>query len=318
MTTVRPSLVRKLTRNSTQPNLETNAMKSPAPTRSGRLPFAFTLIELLVVIAIIAILAGMLLPALSKAKSKAQQTSCLNNAKQWGLSIQIYSGDNAEKIPRDGMSAAGTYGIVGANGNPSDPAAWFNLLPPQGMNQRPLSSYWTAPGSTVFSVNQQALPFPGNTAGKIWQCAGAKFNGSDDGTVSMGGQYGFFSWAFNLDLRQAGGAPAYPDMPRLTQISTPVRTVLMYDTTFSPTSEPTTPPLYAANTFNSVNPANRWRSFASRHNNGGNVVFVEGHAEYMKKNVATNGGSFTATGNISEGINGAPLIWNPAFRDANP
>jgi prepilin-type N-terminal cleavage/methylation domain-containing protein len=68
--------------------------KNPSVGRSG-----FTLIELLVVIAIIAILAAMLLPVLASAKEKGRRAQCINNLHQIGVAVQLYVGDNQDKLP---------------------------------------------------------------------------------------------------------------------------------------------------------------------------------------------------------------------------
>jgi prepilin-type N-terminal cleavage/methylation domain-containing protein/prepilin-type processing-associated H-X9-DG protein len=156
---------------------------------------AFTLVELLVVIAIIAILAGLLLPGLTRAKGKARATQCLSNLRQWTLALTFYLEENDDCIPRRGQGVQPLFII-------DRPEDWFNALPPLVA----LPGYYSL-------VSEARIPEPGSPT--IFACPAARRTTHTN----------FLSYAMNIYL-----SPTIRPTPhRLGEISDPSTLAFLAD-----------------------------------------------------------------------------------------
>jgi type II secretory pathway pseudopilin PulG len=154
---------------------------------------AFTLVELLVILAILAILAGLLMPDLIRAKSKARSVHCVSNLRQWGLAYRQYADDNHDFLPRRGQGVKPLDQI-------DRPADWFNALPPY-LNLPPYQQ--------LFTNHQRLLP----GARSVFVCPVATDPGSNH----------FLPYAMNMNLCPWGNSGAseatkFGDVVRPSQV----------------------------------------------------------------------------------------------------
>ena len=219
-------------------------------TRANR--YGFTLIELLVVIAIIAILAGMLLPALAKAKSKAQGISCLNNMKQMAICWFMYKEDNNDRLVPNAIGGG--------------QQAWI----------QPGSNIAALPDGTNSNIIKNGLLFKYNTSFKIYQCPGDQPFKFSNGKKYLRPRSYSMSGRMNTDVTFVNDQVKYPDFRKYSDIVRPSPSrifVFLDEKDFSIDDG------YFAVTME----VNKWQNApALRHGYGTGFSFADGHSEIWK------------------------------------
>jgi prepilin-type N-terminal cleavage/methylation domain-containing protein/prepilin-type processing-associated H-X9-DG protein len=244
---------------------------NPASRSQPCLPFdgnprAFTLVELLVVIAIIAILAAMLLPALSRAKDRAWNIACLNNLKELQLCFQLYVGDNDDFMPPNNfVYDISTQQPIPGNEGPS----WCTNLAPYDVDPVGI---------------QNGLLFPYNTSPGIYRCPGDRSTvQTRTGAILAQPRLRSYNLSQSVNgLSYAGQISQYlPHYAKSTEIKDPTPTGLLVfidvhedeimDTEFG----------IPVDTF--WWDQGYWFDVpANRHNQGCNFSFADGHVEHWK------------------------------------